>query len=212
MNSGLLPLFPLPNVLLYPKAILPLHVFEPRYIQLVQDLQKNGEDLLAIGILQDGWDFDYFNTPPIHSVGGVGKILQWNEDADGNYNLLVQGVTRASLQEEPFAMTYRSVVFEAIHEIPIVDPEEDALLRKALRDALQDFADETTILSNNLQAGYLADILMVAMNLSMEDKYELFKNPNVWERGRAVLQATQQESFSKKSFGQIPEGEDGRWN
>jgi Lon protease-like protein len=212
MNSGLLPLFPLPNVLLYPKALLPLHVFEPRYLQLVKDLQKNGEDLLAMGVLEDGWDLDYFNTPPIHAIGGVGKILQWNEDADGNYNLLVQGLTRASFQEEPFAMTYRSVAFEAIHEIPVIDPEEDALLRRALRNSLQDFSDETTIISKNLQTGYLADILIVAMNLSMKDKYELFKNPDVLERGHAVLRATQQESFSKKSFGEIPEGGDSRWN
>ena len=69
-----LPIFPLPNVVLMPHAPLPLHVFEPRYQALVNDAMA-GEGLMAIALLEPGWEENYDGVPPVRSVACVGEIV-----------------------------------------------------------------------------------------------------------------------------------------
>ena len=64
----LLPLFPLPNIVFFPHTRLPLHVFEPRYRQLVQDAVE-GDERFGIVLLRPGWETDYFGAPPVYEYG-----------------------------------------------------------------------------------------------------------------------------------------------
>src|SRR3954462_2206335 len=91
---GAVPLFPLPNVVLLPRAILPLHVFEERYKQMTADVLR-GERLVAMALLKEGWERDYYQAPQIEPVVCVGQILSHELLPDGRYNFLLQGVTRA---------------------------------------------------------------------------------------------------------------------
>ena len=70
--SSRLPLFALPNLMLYPDAMIPLHLFEPRYLQLMSDLLASNKRDLLIGTQLPGWEEDYFDAPPIAKVAGVG--------------------------------------------------------------------------------------------------------------------------------------------
>ncbi|MBC8116516.1 MAG: LON peptidase substrate-binding domain-containing protein, partial [Candidatus Saccharimonas sp.] len=73
--SGLAPLFPLPNVVLFPHGLLPLHIFESRYRQMTADA-LNGEQLIAMSLLQPGWEKTPNQLlPPIHSMVGLGQIV-----------------------------------------------------------------------------------------------------------------------------------------
>jgi Lon protease-like protein len=93
------PLFPLPNVVLFPRAVLPLHIFEDRYKAMMRDT-LDGEQRIAMALLKPGWEKDYHHTPAIEPVVCVGRILTSERLADGKYNLLLQGEHRAQIRNE----------------------------------------------------------------------------------------------------------------
>jgi Lon protease-like protein len=96
-----IPLFPLPEVTFFPATVLPLHVFEPRYRQMVADCLA-GDGWLAVGMLRPGWEKDYQGRPPVHQVAGAGEIIQAESLTDGRYNVLLDGRSRVRiLTEEP---------------------------------------------------------------------------------------------------------------
>jgi Lon protease-like protein len=109
LPAGLLaavPLFPLPNVVLFPRAVLPLHVFEDRYKTMTADVLA-GNRLIAMALLRPGWEKDYYQAPAIEPVVCVGEILSWEQLPDGKYNFLLQGRTRARVMRESKWKGYR---------------------------------------------------------------------------------------------------------
>src|SRR5438552_2023140 len=84
------PLFPLPNVVLFPRAVLPLHIFEERYKAMTADA-LNGDRRIAMALLRPGWERSYYGRPQIEPVVCVGKILSHEKLPDGKYNFLLQG-------------------------------------------------------------------------------------------------------------------------
>ena len=95
-------LFPLPNVVLFPRAVLPLHIFEERYKQMTADALA-GDRTIAMALLRAGWEKSYYGRPPIEPVVCVGKILTHEKLPDGKYNFLLQGTTRARVTREDAA-------------------------------------------------------------------------------------------------------------
>src|SRR6478672_7469926 len=88
-----IPLFPLPNVVLFPRAILPLHIFEERYKAMTADALR-GRREIAMALLRPGWERDYHHKPAIEPVVCVGRILSHERLPDGKYNFLLQGLAR----------------------------------------------------------------------------------------------------------------------
>jgi uncharacterized protein len=93
------PLFPLPNVVLFPRAVLPLHIFEQRYKQMTADALA-GEKRIAMALLGPGWEKLYHARPAIEPVVCVGTILSHERLPDGTYNFLLQGLVRAKIVNE----------------------------------------------------------------------------------------------------------------
>ena len=93
------PLFPLPNVVLFPRAVLPLHIFEERYKEMTADALR-GRRLIAMSLLRPGWERDYYSKPAIEPVVCVGQIVSHERLPDGKYNLLLQGQGRARVVRE----------------------------------------------------------------------------------------------------------------
>jgi Lon protease-like protein len=110
-----IPVFPLPDVTFFPETVLPLHVFEPRYRQMVADCLA-GDRWLAVGMLRAGWEKDYQGRPPIHPVAGAGEIIQAEVLADGRYNILLDGRTRVRIlaEEPPGERAYRVIRAERL--------------------------------------------------------------------------------------------------
>jgi uncharacterized protein len=100
------PLFPLPNVVLFPRAVLPLHIFEHRYRLMTADAVA-GNKLVAMALLRPGWERDYHGRPAIEPAVCVGEILSWEELEDGKYNFLLRGVARATIVREFIDRPYR---------------------------------------------------------------------------------------------------------
>jgi uncharacterized protein len=102
----LLPLFPLPNVVLFPRMPLPLHVFEPRYRSLVADT-LDGQRAIGMVLLKAGWEANYYGRPPVYPVGCAGLIERCERLEDGRYNVLLKGVARFRIAGERSGFPYR---------------------------------------------------------------------------------------------------------
>jgi hypothetical protein len=104
-NLSKIPIFPLPNVVFFPKVFLPLHIFEDRYKRMVLDALR-GNQKIGLILLQQGWERDYFGVPPVHHIGCVGKIEAHEKLPQGRFNILLRGLSRFEIvefvQEEPY--------------------------------------------------------------------------------------------------------------
>ena len=96
-----LPVFPLPRAVLFPGALLPLHLFEPRYRSMMEDCVETGPRAMVIALLEPGFEDDYDGRPPVHAIAGAGRILEHRRHRDGRFDLLLQGVHRVRLEELP---------------------------------------------------------------------------------------------------------------
>ncbi len=116
-----IPLFPLPNVVLFPAALLPLHIFEPRYRAMVADALEN-DRLIGMVMLRPGWEPKYEGAPPVYPIGCAGFITHADRLPDGRYNILLRGQEKFRIEDERFAgdgdQRYRVARIESIPEAP----------------------------------------------------------------------------------------------
>jgi Lon protease-like protein len=110
------PLFPLPNVVLFPRAVLPLHIFEERYKAMTSDAIQ-GSKQIAMALLKPGWEKNYHGVAAIEPVVCVGTILAHERLEDGKYNLLLQGITRAKVVREVTQQPYRTAELTPVVEL-----------------------------------------------------------------------------------------------
>jgi uncharacterized protein len=109
-----LSIFPLPHATLFPGAVLPLHVFEPRYREMVRNALA-GRGLIAVARLKPGFESDYEGRPPVFEVCGVGVIETCSERNDGRFDLTLRGLSRVRIVEElPPARAFRQVRAERL--------------------------------------------------------------------------------------------------
>jgi uncharacterized protein len=111
------PIFPLPEVVFFPETVLPLHVFESRYRQMVADCLA-ADGWMAVVMLRAGWEKDYQGRPPVQTIAGVGEIIQAEMLADGRYNILLHGRSRIRIlaEEPPEGRLYRVARAERLEE------------------------------------------------------------------------------------------------
>ena len=114
------PLFPLPSVVLFPRAVLPLHIFEERYKSMTAAALR-GDRQLAMALLKPGWERDYYQRPAIEDVVCIGTILTHEKLPDGKYNFLLQGHTRARVVQEIGGKPYRLATLEPIAETEVME-------------------------------------------------------------------------------------------
>ena len=115
-----IPIFPLPNVVLFPSALLPLHIFEPRYRAMVSDVLE-GERLIGMVMLRPGWEPHYEEAPVVYPVGCAGFITHADQLPDGRYNILLRGIEKFRIVGERSAregvQRYRVARVEPIKEL-----------------------------------------------------------------------------------------------
>lgn len=114
-----IPIFPLPNVVLFPSALLPLHIFEPRYRAMVADA-LDGERLIGMVMLRPGWEPRYEKAPEVYPIGCAGFITHADQLPDGRYNIMLRGLQKFRILGERFARQgaekYRVARIEGIKE------------------------------------------------------------------------------------------------
>jgi Lon protease-like protein len=193
--DGTVPLFPLPNVVLFPHVVQPLHIFELRYRQMTSAALA-GDRLIAQALLQPGWEGDYEGRPPIHPVVCIGKIDSEQRLADGRFNLLLRGLSRARVVEEIAQdKLYRVARVELLTDGPPPSAQVDHSLRQQLAEAMRSRFPEAgeaqeqlrKLLDSNLPLGVLCDIFSFAVPLPVEAKQGLLADLQVERRLRTLL-------------------------
>jgi uncharacterized protein len=112
-----IPIFPLPNVVLFPQMPLPLHIFEPRYRKMVADALASHQTI-GMTLLQPGWEEDYEGRPPVYPVGCAGTIERSETLEDGRYNIVLRGETRFRVTGERHDEPYRLASVRALADLP----------------------------------------------------------------------------------------------
>jgi Lon protease-like protein len=101
-----IPIFPLPNVVLFPGVPLPLHIFEPRYRDMVRD-STAGPEIIGMVLLRGDWRSDYEGNPEIFEIGCAGKIVNVESLPDGRFNILLHGTREFTIRRMLLDRSYR---------------------------------------------------------------------------------------------------------
>ncbi len=120
-----IPLFPLPNVVLFPNVTLPLHIFEARYREMVGDA-LDGDRIIGMVLLRPGWEKDYEGRPDIYEVGCAGLITHAERTDDGRYNLVLRGLEKFRIRQEDHQRSYRVAEVDPILE-PMNERDRDVM-------------------------------------------------------------------------------------
>jgi Lon protease-like protein len=126
-----IPLFPLPNVVLFPGVYLPLHIFEPRYRAMVVDA-LDGDRLIGMVLLRPGYEDDYEGRPPVFDIGCAGVITHHERLPDGCFNIVLQGTERFRIEDEDHSRPYRIGHVERLAESMDPHPVEVQSVRQRL--------------------------------------------------------------------------------
>ena len=178
-----IPIFPLPKAVLLPRSRLPLHIFEPRYLAMIEDCLKTPHRL--IGMLQPTG-----NDGRLHSIGCAGKLTQFSETEDGRYMITLTGISRYRLDNEIEGFTpYRrfNVQWDGFEKDPEVPEQDSKFNRDGFFKLLGKFL-EGEGLSTDWETLQQADNELLINSLSMmldfdlEDKQALLEAPSLQTR------------------------------
>jgi Lon protease-like protein len=190
--------FPLPNLVLFPHAILPLHIFEPRYRQMTEDALADDQLVTIVQVKPMSHGTTWTEPVPIMQVGCLGRIVQHERLMDGRYNFLLLGCKRVRLTRE-----LRSPKLYRIAEATILEDQESTTEADARREELIEMflqvfeqthrldPDLSRMLQSGLTLGVLTDIIAHTLALAASLKQSLLDEVRVDERVatlRAILQ------------------------
>jgi uncharacterized protein len=207
----IIPVFPLPGALLLPRGQMPLNIFEPRYLELVDDSLRDGHRL--IGMIQPDMAHPGSDAKPnLFKIGCVGRITQIAETGDGRYLLQLTGVTRFRVEQElTVATSYRQcrVTYSPFTDDFIARKGEEAVDRTALLKALSDF-----LKANNLKADWegienapneaLVNALAMMSPYGAAEKQAMLEAPNLKTRAEILVAVTEIELAKSATDGETP--------
>src|SRR5688500_15282736 len=110
-----IPIFPLPNVVLFPNVFLPLHIFEPRYRVMVKDALAS-DRIIGMVLLRPGYEAEYAGRPPVYPVGCAGLITHSESLHDGRFNIVLRGLEKFRVTGEEPGRPYRVAHVEPLAE------------------------------------------------------------------------------------------------
>jgi len=207
----IIPVFPLPGALLLPRGQMPLNIFEPRYLAMVDDSLRDGHRL--IGMIQpDGSHPASENKPNLYKIGCVGRITQIAETGDGRYLLQLTGVARFRIEEElEVATAYRQcrVSYAPFLDDFVARRGEEAVDRKAVLEALSAF-----LKANNLKADWegienapneaLVNALAMMSPYGPAEKQAMLEAPDLKTRAEILVAVTEIELAKANTEGEPP--------
>lgn len=185
-----IPIFPLPNVVLFPNMMLPLHIFEARYRKMVNDCLK-GDPYLGMILLREGWErgeIAYFD------VGGMGVITHVLRHPGGNMDIVLRGLSRyrvkAFLQQKPYLIGEVEVLEEEWEDSPALEMATGhmvELFQRTLEKQPEELREKTLSQVNLLESPVdLANYFASVLNIEVHKKQVLLEAPTVWDRVRLL--------------------------
>ena len=183
----MLPLFPLPNVVLFPKAFLPLHVFEHRYRAMVRDV-LHGDRRIGMVVLRPGWQAAA--VPPVYATGCAGTIVQHEELPDGRYNIVLRGTRKFSVRTERLTRPYREAEVDWMDEVAA---GADVRRLRALRHRLDALlfpvvARGEARVPSGIADDELVNAVSQGLDIDIVEKLALLEKPDVVTRALVLIE------------------------
>lgn len=185
-----IPVFPLPGALLLPRARLPLHIFEPRYLQMIEDCMKTSTRL--IGMVQP---YERRGADGLHAIGCAGRLSAFSETEDGRYMITLAGMSRFRVKSEVTGFSpYRrcTVSWDGFARDLGAEETDEGFQRAPFFDLLSRFFDDHD-LKTDWDSLKEADEELLINSLSMlcpfepEDKQALLEAPTLQTRRETLV-------------------------
>jgi Lon protease-like protein len=194
-----IPIFPLPNVVLFPQVFLPLHIFEPRYREMVADALA-GDRIIGMVLLQPGWEDDYDGRPPIYPIGCAGLITNAERLADGRYNIVLRGLWKFRVVSEDGSRSYRTAAIDMIAE-PSAENDREALreARRRLETLLvpqPSGRGADTTMPSSMSDEDLVNALAQYLDLEPLEKQALLERDGLLARCRSLIELLEMKVFA----------------
>ena len=200
--TGRVRLFPLPNLVLFPHVVQPLHIFEPRYCEMLTDSLAS-DRLIAMALLEPGWETCYQKKPPIGSVVCIGKVITHTPTADNRHNILLAGLRRGRIVKEIECgeRSYRQAQVEILVDNYPPDCAESraqsqdellAMFSKLVPEGLGVQESFQQLIGAQLPLGILTDVITFTLGLPLPVKQQLLAEPNVDVRCRILSRCLKQ--------------------
>jgi Lon protease-like protein len=187
----LVPMFPLPNLFLFPGMFMPLHIFEPRYRQMVED-SLDGPGRIVIASALEATTTETDNSPPVHPIAGLGEIARHERLEDGRFMIWLAGLTRVRIVgEECSDRMYRKVLAQPLFEQP-ASPDDECRLRESLVKAVLSRTPDILNIPREVPLGHLADLLLIKLNLHQSAMQEAYSRLRITERAECALELHRQ--------------------
>lgn len=190
-----IPIFPLPNVVFFPKTYLPLHIFEPRYCRMVEEALA-ADRMIGMVLLKEGWEEQYDRNPEIYEIGSLGKIVRSQRFDDGKYDIILYGLKRFSVRDERFEKPYRQGKVEIL-----IEPAAQTFpspLKQNLVELLTQFyhklnggEEMQSILELGLEDDALISTLAAGLPFTVVEKQFLLEAETLYRRGRRLADLLQ---------------------
>jgi Lon protease-like protein len=201
MLPSTIPIFPLPNVVLFPNVFLPLHIFEPRYRAMVNDA-LNGDRIIGMVLLRPGYEANYEGRPSIYDIGTAGVITHAEPLDDGRFNIVLRGVERFRVLEENASKPYR---LASILSLPEAITAEDRVELGRHRNRLQallavamERAGSEPRFPPAVADEDLVNALAQYIELEPMERQALLEQHGVLKRCRALVELLEMRTFAKR--------------
>ena len=185
-----IPIFPLPNVVLFPNVFLPLHIFEPRYRQMVDDA-LHGDRIIGMVLLRPGWEGRYSGRPPIYRVGCAGVITHSERLADGCFNIVLRGMEKFEVTAEDDARPYRIAYVDSVREPAAETFREEMVIARRRLEALlvpQPAGRPESQVPTSMPDEELINALAQYMEFDPVEKQALLEREGPLERCRSLIE------------------------
>lgn len=187
----IVPIFPLPTVVFFPETYLPLHIFEPRYREMVHDTSHEGH-CIGMALLKDGWEDHYDEAPQIYPIGCVGQIISSHKLTDGRFNIVLQGLHRCVFEEQTVSTPYRQarIIPHSQQGMSSLDVETRITLEQVTQEYLTwKKAHELcqVIASGKLTDSILVHNLSAGLDLSPVEKQFLLESNHLIQQARRLI-------------------------
>jgi uncharacterized protein len=178
MQPDVIAVFPLPNVVFFPHTNLPLHIFEPRYCEMVKETVKNRQ-MIGMFLLQPGWQDDYYGNPPIFSIGCAGELTFVEDLPEGKFNIILRGLNRVRALETVQEIPYRKVRVHILPDKVLAEEKEVKAIKKSLLKNFTIFARHVQNLDVSVidNSGLIETVNLIAsaLPLDLDEKRRLLE-------------------------------------
>ena len=179
----ILPLFPLPDLILFPGQLVPVHVFEPRYRQMAQDLLDNTGEIVLGTVLGDDQE-QLGEVAPVQPVAGLGRLQRYQALKDGRYLLMILGEKRVRVIQRIEDQDYPlAEVDDLVEEDVDIDWKQAEELKNAIGEL-----EHNIDLPEGTSAVQMSDLLIMITPMTVENRYELFSNPSIEDRVVKIIE------------------------